>query len=105
MPVVTCVTATGDLVTLHLPPGLHHPDMAAVVDTLLQVGGYTHCRVQTAVCAGQGLLQQAGAALQIRQTAVQTEEHRLCAGPSCGQRHSQHCSQKPWQEVQRIHSR
>ena len=38
MPVVTCVTATGELVTLHLPPGLHNPDMAAVVDKLLQVG-------------------------------------------------------------------
>ena len=42
MPVVTCVTATGDLVTLHLPPGLHHPDMAAVVDTLLQVDYILH---------------------------------------------------------------
>ena len=40
--VQTCVTDTGDLVTLHLPPGLHHPDMAAVVDALLQVDYTLH---------------------------------------------------------------
>lgn len=53
MPVVTCGTATGDLVTLHLPPGLQHRDMAAVVDTLLQVGGAAHCSVCRLQCVSR----------------------------------------------------
>ena len=36
------MTTNRELVTLHLPPGLHHRDMAAVVDTLLQVGYILH---------------------------------------------------------------